>query len=504
MAIRPLLKKLCQCIGIAALVQLHQYIPLLGGGYLFRLSSTVPLTTMVLAHIADIFLLAPALLVLLLAVGRTRYYSLFRLLLEIAIPVFVFHFLRLPHQPRLDAVFIPVWSALLLLLYFRFNHWYAVSERLGGTVAVLLFAFAMFSIGQMLSLITWRPGPQQILAAWRSSPQPPRTHPLVVWILFDELSYDQLFEHRAAGLQLPNFDALRAQSTTFTNVQPAGDQTARIIPSLLTGKRVDNVRLGIDNAFRVHYSDGSGWHPLHGADTVFADANRYGWRTAVVGWYNPYCTAYGDAIQDCQTYSFDLSMGWMNPTNTVWQNIQRSLAHRLPSDGSVGSRLSVLCSLVAREHARSQIVLQQEALQMLRTDQEDFVLLHLPFPHPPATWSRQQNTYNPQCGSSYLDSLAQTDNALGAILEILHNSPRWNDTSLVVQGDHSWRTYSWREHDGWTPEDGRASRNTFDPRPALFIHQAAQLQPRINATAWPETDVHKVLLQLVQGQAPTF
>ena len=67
----------------------------------------------------------------------------------------------------------------------------------------------------------------------------------------------------------------------------------------LLGKPVDDLRYRFDNTFLVHYTAQPGWHKVTGAQTVFHDAQENGWRTAVVGWYNPYCGIYGDAIDQC-------------------------------------------------------------------------------------------------------------------------------------------------------------------------------------------------------------
>ena len=40
-------------------------------------------------------------------------------------------------------------------------------------------------------------------------------HQRVVWLLFDEMSYDQVFVHRFPGLELPNLDKLRGESVDF-------------------------------------------------------------------------------------------------------------------------------------------------------------------------------------------------------------------------------------------------------------------------------------------------
>ena len=166
----------------------------------------------------------------------------------------------------------------------------------------------------------WRPAPQQIRAAWASSPQPPRKHPRMVWIVFDELSYDQLFEHRAHDLNLPNFDALRSQSTLFTDVQPIGIQTVKIIPSLLTGHA--STTSGSPSATSSRFTTPACAGGIRSTDsqTVFAAAHQQGWRTAAVGWYNPYCTIYGDAIDDCYFMNLDRIDGLMAQRDPFWRN----------------------------------------------------------------------------------------------------------------------------------------------------------------------------------------
>ena len=49
---------------------------------------------------------------------------------------------------------------------------------------------------------------------------PPSSSERLVWILLDELSYDQVFEHRQIALPLPHFDQLRTTSVVYSNVQP--------------------------------------------------------------------------------------------------------------------------------------------------------------------------------------------------------------------------------------------------------------------------------------------
>jgi hypothetical protein len=89
-------------------------------------------------------------------------------------------------------------------------------------------------------------------------------------------------------------------------------------------------------------------------------------------------------------------------------------------------------------------------------------------------------------------------------METLKASPRWKDTTLIVEGDHGWRIDLWNWLPAWTDEDDAASREVFDPRPALLVHQPGQTGPQTNASAWPLLKVHEVVEQVVKGQPVSF
>jgi arylsulfatase A-like enzyme len=327
---------------------------------------------------------------------------------------------------------------------------------------------------------------------------------LLVWIIFDELSYDQVFEHRAADLSLPNFDALRNQSTLFTNTQPAGYHTVKIVPSLLTGKIVDGIRYNFHNRLWVHHESESGWAPIDGSQTVFGDAQSAGWRTAAVGWYNPYCAIYRDAIQNCYWTNHDMFDGLMAQGAPLATNIYTPLEQVVREIKSPARADRHLCSFDVRHRYQTESDLQQHAFQLLHTDQADFVFLHFAVPHSPNIWSRIHNNYTQSCDSSYLDNLALADRILGNVVGTLKSSPRWDQTTLIVQGDHSWRIDAWNWLPAWTEEDDAASRNFFDQRPAVIIHQAAQTQPQTVSSEWPIIRIHDVVERTIHGQPLTF
>jgi membrane-anchored protein YejM (alkaline phosphatase superfamily) len=144
--------------------------------------------------------------------------------------------------------------------------------------------------------------------------------------------------------------------------------------------------------------------------------------------------------------------------------------------------------------------ISQHALATLSTSQADLIYLHLPTPHPPAFWDRRTHTF--AVGGSYLDSLDYSDRLLGQMLDILQAQPRWSATTVIVQGDHSWRTRSWRPVPGWSAEDERASHGgQWDPRPLLLIHLAGQQNLETVAAPTNLMFVHDVVAAQIQAIA---
>jgi Sulfatase len=501
-------KKLSQCVGVASLVLVVNYGEMLGGGRDVRMHIPRALTAICLAQIADILLLGLALFVVLAPLQRTRFYPWVQLLLAIALPPYLIERGQAMFPFDLMDGLIPIvaisWAGILLLLRLRFPRWYRQTMRGVSVVCAGFGIFALVSIGQLLWVASWRPPPQQIVAGWEKGPQPARQHPLLVWVIFDELSYDQTFEHRAKDLQMKNLDALRNESTVFTNVQPEGYFTAKIVPSLLSGTPVDAFRYDFANRFLVRYEGQKDFSQLNGSGTVFGDAEKAGWRTAVVGWYNPYCTIYGDAIQSCYWTNWDKIEGPMAERNSFGLNVFLPLAQVERALRSPTKADRYLCTYDVRQRFQTHVDLHEHAIELLQTDQADFVFLHFAIPHSPNIWSRMSNDFTQWCDSSYLDNLALVDQVLGDVMGTLKSSPRWKDTTLIVEGDHSWRVNAWNWLPAWTEEDDAASRSGFDTRPALLIHQAGQTEPQTVSSAWPLIQVHDVVEGVVQGHGVRY
>jgi Sulfatase len=300
--------------------------------------------------------------------------------------------------------------------------------------------------------------------------------PRIIWILFDELSYEQVYERRFPGLQLPSFDALAAQSTVFTHTVPAGIFTGDVLPSLMTGEPVDATRASSDGKeLSIHNSESGAWQRVEEHDTVFQDALNLDYGTAVAGWYNPYCRILPDVLDRCfWTFSF-AAQNTMLPRATLVTNLMRPLQYFVRSGfgyrfASLFLQLSEMNDVRSKQHIFDYLALSNAADRILDDPSAGFTFLHLPVPHPEGIYDRTTDTFALR-HSSYLDNLALTDKLLGHIRSKLEQSGQWGGSTIVIMADHSWRTQLfWKNMPEWTKEEQIASRGgEFDDRPAYIV-----------------------------------
>jgi arylsulfatase A-like enzyme len=115
---------------------------------------------------------------------------------------------------------------------------------------------------------------------------------------------------------------------------------------------------------------------------------------------------------------------------------------------------------------------------LLTNPSASFTFLHMPVPHPPGIYDRKKAALTTG-SSSYIDNLALADQYLAHVRLVLEQRGEWDSTTIVVMGDHSWRTQLvWIKWDGWTREDQVASHGVqFDDRPAYIVKLPNQQQP---------------------------
>ena len=369
--------------------------------------------------------------------------------------------------------------------------WYAAVVR-SARFVLLLLGFAIFWMLPELVFMAVKREPHDVAAYSRTVSQDPLPERRIVWVLFDELSYDQTFDHRQADIRLPNFDRLASESVSFSNVQPVGYYTELIIPSLLWGRQVMQERSDFVGHAAVKIA--RGWQAYPDNQTVFADAKRAGIRSGAVGWYIPYCRTYARELDRCEEMLGSPIPGNYEPQKPVLWNVIAPVSK--PLARLSGHRMKQ--PTTAEDHAEQYRTLMEASRNLIADEGIGFVFIHLPVPHPGGFYDRRTGRLG--ANGSYIDNLVLADGALWQLLAWIEESPAAARTTVIVSSDHSWRVGMWKMSPMWTVEDERVSQGRFDPRPVLMVRfPGSETGVRIGA-AFPELRTHELIEGVIAGK----
>jgi len=385
----------------------------------------------------------------------------------------------MPRSISLPVLLVPCVFSTTVFCLGRRSSFYLVFNSVQRLAATLLSSSAPIGVLVLIQLLWfgWQArnldsSPQlhqrQIVSGSAAS----RTR--IVWILFDELSYQQVYEQRFPRLQLPAFDRLAMQSTIFTHTIPAGIFTEEVVPSLMTGLPVDRLNVSADGQLQSLHNPLSGaWQAFDPHQTVFQDALNRGYSTAVVGWYNPYCRILSQVLDRCSWASRFLYPGSISSEKSIPANVVSPLRQVLSSvlmhlrfrPGPSAAETSA-----AEMHISDYRDLLAAGDTLLADPSLDFAFLHMPIPHPGGIYDRKSGSFT-TTHSSYIDNLALADQYLDHVRKLLEQHGQWDSSAVIVMGDHSWRTkLIWSSSLQWTPEEQKASHGgKFDDRPAYII-----------------------------------
>jgi hypothetical protein len=414
----------------------------------------------------------------------------------------------------LFALALALTLALILLWRPAFSAWF---ERIvWAATAILVFAgvFGLFLFCRLgwYSLQAHRMEQRSHLEpATTSTPQPHR----LIWIVFDELSYQQVYEHRYPGLKLPAFDRQAAQSTVFSRVVPIGTATEIVLPGLLSGESLDGIRTSPNGEFSFHRQDLGSWETFNQHNTSFQDARNDGYGTAIAGWYNPYCQLIPAVLDQCMwTHGVEILNG-MVPSGTVWSNtlepvkqLTTELIHLTPAraEDVLFPLLHIPTEPVKNTalHVQDYKVLYAASTRLILDRSAGFVLLHLPVPHPGGIYNSATGDFSIR-STTYLDNLALADKCLAGFRKTLEDTGQWDSSTIVIMGDHSWRTkWIWELQKDWTPAEQEASEGGgYDERPVYLVKLPGQTTRNSDDTTYHAVNTRKLFDAVLLHQINT-
>jgi hypothetical protein len=363
-----------------------------------------------------------------------------------------------------------------------------------GFAILLLLAglSAAWIVPELLYLGLRHKAPDAVLAYssaahdWTSRPTVPRPDRRIVWLVFDELSYHQTFEHRFPGLAMPAFDQLRSESFLFQDLRPAASYTDVALPALFLGKGVDGIKSDLDGRAILKLSGQNRWSVFDPQATVFGEAQRNRWASGVVGWWNPYCRILPNTLDSCY-WTTEETNGIFSTENSVLENAAAPFLSKLGSNSPT----------VEEKHEASTRAIMEQAQALIANEKIQFLFIHLPIPHPPGIYDR--TTGKLRGAGTYIDNLALADRSLGELMNSLNATASAEKTILILSSDHSWRVPMWKSNAGWSAEEEAASHGTFDPRPMLMIHFPQQSREVAIGQPFDQIALHGIIVSMLQG-----
>lgn len=270
------------------------------------------------------------------------------------------------------------------------------------------------------------------------------TTPRVIWIIFDEMSQEAVFDKRPTGIQMPNFDRLRAQGLYATNVLPPAPNTLESLPSLLTGRKVKHAIPKGPRELELRFEDGTtgNWSEM---EMIF---DRVPVRSGLAGWFHPYCRVLpADATSDCAWTAGALLTGIEEPSEeqSLMEAMRDRFGYQVRAFPLLG-RIPGFSPLEAanREKQRRLDWLIARSLKMAVDAELGLLVLHYPVPHPPG---------------GYIANLERADAILGRLTEEVAKAGLENRTAFIVSSDHGWRPGIWSHTADWSREEHRLAES---------------------------------------------
>lgn len=310
----------------------------------------------------------------------------------------------------------------------------------------------------------------------------------VVWIVFDELDERMLFQARPRRIQAHEFDRLRAESMFADRATPPGPETLWSMPSFLLGRKIYDPKMDTSR-LSVQFSSGEAWHNFDAQPNVFRTARAEGFNTGLTGWYLPYCRFIGADLSDCTWAALGPGIVWAQ--NALEREpfymgmlhlIRWDIRLTFPSLVSSGLLDVTPDDALSRRYQNINAVkvVTQNADRMLGDPKLNFVLIHVPAPHPPGIWNIGRREF--ALGESdYLDNYELADAILGRIRRTLEENGNWDRTTLLVTSDHPYRPELWAREHFWNAEMAAITGSRKYPYVPFFLklpHQRAALHYR--------------------------
>jgi hypothetical protein len=337
---------------------------------------------------------------------------------------------------------------------------------LAPTRRVALLLLLLFP-ALMIDFLTNRLGAEQpeVYANRPSAPLlPARAAPSkrVVWMVFDELDQQLVFDRRPDYLKLPALDRLLGESVASNHAIETSTFTAIALPSLISGRVFTNAQALDANTLELLPRGSSQRVDWRNEPTVFTRARTLGVNSAMAGWHHPYCRILGNQLVDCfalpSTHSTAaLAEEAQASQDGVWKTVawlfqwQLVNLRNILTDRDPGSE-DLRDVEIQRGQQQQYFQIRDQAYRYAADPRIDLLLIHFPTPHLFPIYNRREQSFHLTGNLDYFDNVALVDRTVAEIRRIIEQAGLSDRTALLLTADHGLRPGAWIGRMGWTGE----------------------------------------------------
>jgi arylsulfatase A-like enzyme len=310
--------------------------------------------------------------------------------------------------------------------------------------------------------------------------------PRFLWVIFDEWDYRLTFPERKPDLRLPEIDRFRSESLYAANAFPPGPETTFSMPAFTIGRMVSGFDPVGPDELRIRLGDTNQVVSWGKQPNVFSEARAAGFRTAVMGWYQPYCRVMNESLDAC----------WWWEMPTLYNSLGRRFTEVAPKQARSLVETTLMSpfgqSLSTQYQGRSYHEMLDRAKQLGAGRDFGLVLLHFPVPHAPHAYDRKNGTFTLANAAikGYYDSLVLADNTIGELRRAMERAGTWDEATILLTSDHPYRA-------------SEALDGKHDPRVPFLLKMAGHREGAVFDAPFNTVLTHDLILAVLRGELAT-
>jgi Sulfatase len=322
-------------------------------------------------------------------------------------------------------------AAALTSLKNRRETFIRILSTIGCAYAVLAVVRAEHSSTGPKAALGAAPSAAASPAHQRSASDPYALPREVVWIIFDEMDYNQTLGSPSLQKTMPNLLSLSKLGVSATHAYSPARDTEVSLPSLLLGVSPIGVRI-TSAGLTIHAHDGS-FQPFDQAHSVFSRLPTGPDTGAVLGFYHPYCHVF-PSVAPCIAMP-EANVGRWFDALTPFGQPAIAAARWLPGSGSY------LPGALFREYEPMYRISEEtirEFPPFLSLQNHALIFMHVNLPHPPGDYS-QRELHFATAGDdreAYRRNLRLVNDLIGVAIATLREEAKTHDVLLIISSDH--------------------------------------------------------------------